>query len=471
MPLKTLAASMEALVQIFSGICGEKFVFTDPEDLLDYERDQTLNFRYPFDFLIKPGSPKEISDILKVCNYYKIPVTPRGGGSGVTGGALPVQGGVVLSLERLNKIISIDKTDLYVIAESGVITAELCKSVNVENLYFPVFPGSGSYSFIGGNVAQNAGAINSCKFGTTSQYVLNLEVVLPTGEIIWTGSNVAKSSTGLDLTRLFVGSEGILGVITKIVYRLLPPFLPEVMILTAFDSLKDAHEVILTIRRAGLMPSAAELIGREAIDRTNQFLGISSPPVTDQTQAILLLGIQERYSHDTDRLTNELTSILSAYTDTDIFIAQTELEKEKMCQLRVNIGNAMTSGNCYYRDIDACIPLQALYDYIRKVETICCQHHLPLVYFGHALDGNIHTMILLGNDLHDKQQHQLDMAVFQIFQYVVSVGGSISGEHGIGMLQKNYLELQFSDTERQVMKNIKTLFDPNNIVNPGKIIM
>ncbi len=461
---------LRKIVEIFKEICTDRHVYTKKEDLLMYGRDQTLNFHLPFDILVKPGSPKEISSILKVCNEYNLPITPRGGGSGVTGGALPVHGGVVLSLERLNRIIDINKVDGYVIAESGVITANLCNCVERHDLYFPVFPSSGAYSFIGGNVAENAGSINSCKYGTTSKYVLNLEVVLPSGEIIWTGANVLKNATGLNLTPLFVGSEGILGIITKVVYQLLPKPKPEVTLLAGFKTLKEACDAVINIKKSSIIPSGVELICLNAIKLTAEYLNEELPLVAKNLDAHLLISLQEPSVIEINYTLEIIISILEKYTQEDILVAQTDAEKEKINRLRLNIGNALTNNGRRYRDVDVCVPLSILFDYINKIESICMENDINVVCFGHALDGNLHTNLVFNNNTNFSDDTPIKNVLNELYQYAISKGGVISGEHGIGMLQNDFLALQFSPAHLALMQSIKHLFDPNNIMNPGKIL-
>jgi glycolate oxidase len=452
------------IVERLKNICGDQHVYTDKESLFNYEHDETLDYRFAFDILVKPGTSAEISNILKICNQQKIPVTPRAGGTGVTGGALPVRGGIVLSVERLNRILHIDKQEHYVITEPGVNSAHLFEAVKNEQLYFPLAPGSKMGSMVGGNVAENSGAINSCRYGTIARYVMNLEVVLPTGEIIYTGSNVAKSATGLNLTQLFVGSEGILGIITKVVYRVLPPFLPETIFMVAFNDLADACNTIAQIKDAGILPSAAELIGKKAIEFTSAWLQESLPLVSANVQAILVIGLEER---DTNALQAEIEKLTHVLGDKEILVAQTQLEKDKLLKLRSNIGNAMTAGNRRYRDVDVCIPSKHLYSYLRQVDMICNNHHIDVISFGHAMDGNMHTMLLFNGK---ENSMQVENAAGEIYRYAVSMGGVISGEHGIGFLQKQYMQLQYSAEQLQLMKSIKALFDPNNIMNPGKVL-
>ncbi|MBN9386357.1 MAG: FAD-binding protein [Chitinophagaceae bacterium] len=462
--------TFQELCELFANICGSRAVYTEKEQLYAYETDHTLRMRCPFEVLVKPSSPDQIAAILSECSRYRIPVTPRGGGSGVTGGALPVGGGVVLSLERLNKIISIDELESYVIAEAGVVTDDLTAAIQQKGLYYPVSPSSSGYSFIGGNVAENAGAVNSCKFGKTSRYVLNLEVALPSGEVIWTGTNVAKSSTGLNLTPLFVGSEGILGVITKVVLRLLPQYSQETLLLAAFNDLKSACETVLEIKRSGLSPSAVELIDSDAIRLTAAFLNRPLPLVTAETGAHLLVGLQER---DADAMRDTLESaalLLAKFTPRDVLVAQTTEEKNKLKELRFSIGNAMTAGGRLYRDIDACVPVARLYDYAMTVKTICKEAGLNTACFGHALDGNLHTMIVMSNDEEGIDVVVPDDVLCRIYEFAVSIGGVISGEHGVGLLQKKYIRIQYTDEQLRIMARLKDLFDPNGILNPGKVL-
>lgn len=252
-------------------ISGAEHVLCDEESVWKYGADMTGTFRFDFDFVVKPADPQQIAAIVNVCNRYGIPITPRGGGSGVTGGALPVRRGIVLSLERLNKVISIKGEDGYAMAESGVLTADLCEQVENAGYYFPVFPSSGGYSMLGGNVAENAGSINSCKYGNTSRYVLNLEVVLSSGAIIWTGSNVRKDATGFNLTQLFVGSEGLLGIITKVVYRIISKPVLQHSMLAGFTTLEGAINAVNAISSSALEPAAVELICENALHITADY--------------------------------------------------------------------------------------------------------------------------------------------------------------------------------------------------------
>jgi glycolate oxidase len=457
------------LVKLFEEISGKKYVVTEKDQIFNYGKDQTLNFHFDFDILVKPATVEEVSAIVKICNKFQIPVTPRGGGSGVTGGALPINRGVVLSTERLNNIWEINTTDCYVVAESGVITDDLRYYVESNDLFLPVFPSSSAYSFTGGNVAENAGSLNSCKYGTTSQYILNLEVVTPTGEIIWTGANVAKNVSGLNLTQLFVGSEGILGIITKIVYRLIAKPNFEVMMLSSFRSLESACEAVIAIKKSKIIPASVEMICSNAIELTKDYLNeeilISAEGITTH----LLIKIEESHEFMLNHHIDQTNRIIGNYTELDILVAESDMQKRKISKLRFNIGNAMTAQGRQYRDIDACVPVSKLYEYIKKVEYISESNKVKIICFGHAMDGNLHTMLIF-DEMQSINELTIRKTVLDIYKYVISVGGVISGEHGIGLLQKDFLKIQHSNAHLRLLRKLKRMIDPNNIMNPGKMI-
>jgi glycolate oxidase len=450
---------------LIAAICGSQHVYTNAEELYPYGMDQTMDLHYPFDILVKPASAEEISGVLRLCNAYGVPLTPRGGGSGVTGGALPVSGGVVLSMERLNKVLSINSLDGFVMAEAGVVTADLCQAVREKGWYLPVEPTSSSISFIGGNIASNAGSINSCKYGKAGEYVLNLEVVLPTGEIIWTGSNLRKNSVGPNLTQLFVGSEGMLGVITKVVCRLLAPPPHETLVLAAFRDIDDSCCAIRDMREAGLLLSAVEYIGEGALRLTRRFLDGILPLADECFAAHLLVGL-ERGPGEENNL-DKVCYILGKYTANDILVGESHAEKEALRRLRLHIGAAMTGDNRKYRDVDVCVPLSFLCRYLTKVAEIAKDSGVTIACFGHALDGNIHTMLVSDRTV-DNDEEKFSRIAHKIYEYASAVGGVISGEHGVGLLQKEYIGLQFSEARLCLLGNLKRLFDPKGILNPGK---
>jgi len=444
----------------FVRICGKQQVLSWCEAISDYGRDSTTGQVLAFEWLVRPGCAEEVSGILKICNEYRIAVTPRGGGSGVSGGALPLTGGVVLSLERLNKIISINEIDGFVIAESGVVVSDLCDAVEARGYYYPAAPSSKGFSFVGGNVATDAGNIHSCLFGKTGDYVLNLEIALPDGELIWTGANVSKSSSGLNLTRLFVGSEGLLGIITKVVCRISARPEQETMILAGFSGLKNAVDALVEMRRSGLPLSMGELFCPNTIKLVSDHLGEPLPLVKEGISHHLLFGCRGTGPVSEAQLVR-MAEIVGRFTDEELLVGQAASEKDRLMKLRHNIGNALVSNGRSYRDIDASVPLSALYGYILTVGAIAAKYEIPFVYFGHALDGNLHVMVQSATDRE---------ALREIYAFVTDCGGVISGEHGIGARQKEFMELQYSPKSMDIMRRIKHLFDPNGILNPQKVL-
>lgn len=453
----------------FVRICGQQHVLFYCEDISDYGRDQTLGLVIPFDLLVRPGSSGEVSNILKVCNEHRIAVTPRGGGSGVSGGTLPLTGGVLLSLERLNNIICINEIDGYVIAESGVVVSDLCDAVEAKGYYYPAAPSSKSFSFIGGNVATNAGSIHSCLYGKTGNYVINLEVVLPDGEIVWTGANVNKSSSGLNLTQLFVGSEGLLGVITKVVYRILPKQEEETMVLAAFQDLNAIIDALLALKRSGISLSVGEFICPKAIAMVSEYL--AEPLALARAGACyhLLVGFRSN-SFVRDLQLGAIANILEAFTDIELLVSQTWSEKDQLMKLRNNIGRALVSNGGAYRDIDASVPVSALYSYLLKIESIADVYHVPFISFGHALDGNLHVMLRKESGKREEMTEKEAKVLSEIYSFVADCGGVISGEHGIGSLQREFLKFQYPPKNIKMMKEIKQLLDPNGILNQGKVL-
>lgn len=459
----------ELFLQQLKEITGDSFVF-DAEDIkAGYARDHSLHQACPFDVLVKPATARQIAAIFCLCNQYKVPVTPRGGGTGVTGGALPVAGGVVLSLERLNRIIEIDVPNRYAILETGVVTQVFCEALEAAGMYFPVAPGSKGSSFIGGNIAENAAGARSCKYGTFKDQVLNLEVVLPTGEIIYTGANVYKNATGFNLTHLFTGSEGMLGIITRAVLKIIPRPSKTSVLLIGFKELEQACQAVLQLAGNTIKPSCIEMITREAIDITLPFLPAGYPMLGKETNALLLLEWEEYAEPVMVQAIDNACAILEGFDVVDIYSADTTPEIAFIWRLREIIGEAMTHNGHVYRDIDACVPPARLYDYLKAVNQAAKKYDRTVISFGHAMDGNLHTMLLLTADQAYDAANTKDFLT-AIFTAAVEMGGVISGEHGIGCLQQDFLPLQMSTKQLSILQQIKNVFDPNGILNPGKLL-
>ena len=455
-------------VEAFKHICGEKFVLVDEETLHNYAHDETEDLHFLPDVVIKPGSAEEISAILKICNQFKIPVTPRGAGTGLSGGALPHLGGVLLSIERLNKIIEIDERNLQVTTEPGVITEVLQNAVKEKGLFYPPDPSSRGSCMIGGNIAENSGGPKAVKYGVVKDYVLNLEVVLPTGEIIWTGANVLKNATGYNLTQLMVGSEGTLGIVTKAVLKLIPLPKLDLLMLVPFRNPVDACSAVSAIFAAGYIPSAMEFMERDAIEWSMRYVDNCIVPMDDETQAHLLIEVD---GNDTDVLMKEMegiSEVVMNFNPGEILFAEDAQQKAELWKLRRRVGEAVKS-HSIYKEEDTVVPRAELPTLLKGVKDIGNKYGFKSVCYGHAGDGNLHVNIIKG-DLSDEQWNgSLKDGIVEIFELVKSLGGTISGEHGIGLVQKEYLSIVFDPVQMRLMRSIKALFDPNNILNAGKI--
>lgn len=452
----------------FKQISGEAFVFIDEEILYHYSHDETEDLHYLPDVVIKPGSAEEISEILKICNQYKIPVTPRGAGTGLSGGALPHLGGVLLSVERLNKIITIDERNLQVITEPGVITEVLQNAVKEKRLFYPPDPSSRGSCMIGGNIAENSGGPKAVKYGVVKDYVLNLEVVLPTGEIIWTGANVLKNATGYNLTQLIVGSEGTLGIVTKAVLKLIPLPKFDLLMLVPFKNPVDACAAVSAIFAAGFVPSAMEFMERDAIEWSMRFVADCIVPMDDATQAHLLIEVD---GNDMDVLMKEMegiSEIVVNFDCGDILFADDAQQKAELWKLRRRVGEAVKS-HSIYKEEDTVVPRAELPVLLQGVKDIGKKYGFQSVCYGHAGDGNLHVNIIKGELTDEQWNGSLKTGITEIFNLVKSLGGTISGEHGIGLVQKEYLHIVFDSVQMRLMKQIKALFDPANILNAGKI--
>lgn len=452
----------------FQKIVGEQYVFIDEEVLHSYAHDETEDLHYLPEVVIKPANTGEISAILKICNQYKINITPRGAGTGLSGGALPHLGGVLLSTERLNKIIEIDQRNLQVITEPGVITEMLQDAVKAKGLFYPPDPSSRGSCFIGGNISENSGGPKAVKYGVVKDYVLNLEVVLATGEIIWTGANVLKNATGYNLTQLIVGSEGTLGIVTKIVLKLIPLPKYDMLMLAPFTKAENACAAVSAIFMAGYTPSALEFMERDAIEWVMRFVDNSIVPLNDDVQAHLLIEVD---GNDMDVLMKEMegiSEIVAQFEAGEILFADDAQQKAELWKLRRRVAEAVKS-HSIYKEEDTVVPRAELPVLLKGVKDIGKRYGFHSVCYGHAGDGNLHVNIIKGELSDEDWNGSLKDGIKEIFVLVKSLGGTLSGEHGVGLVQKEYMSIVFDNVQLRLMKEIKKIFDPNNILNAGKI--
>jgi glycolate oxidase len=468
-----LAVAAKGLVTLdhlekFKNLLGESYVLADEENLQHYGHDETEELLYLPEVVLKPQTPEEISAIFKICSQDLIPVTPRGAGTGLSGGALPHLGGVLISTERMNRILEIDERNLQVTTEPGVITEVLQNAVKEKGLFYPPDPSSRGSCFIGGNIAENSGGPKAVKYGVVKDYVLNLEVVLPSGEIIWTGANVLKNSTGYNLTQLIVGSEGTLGFVTKIVLRLIPFPKYDLLMLVPFASLEKASEAVSAIFRAGFVPSALELVEIDALKIVCKMVESTAVPVNDEIAAHLIIEVD---GNNMDVLMADMEAIAELLTGFDageIFFADDAQQKNELWKLRRRVAEAAKISG-YTIEEDAVVPRAELPALIKGVKALGLKHGFKAVCYGHAGDGNLHIRINHPTIKNSHGNAEMTAALTSLFVLVKQLGGTISGEHGVGLIQKPYLDTVFREANLRLMREIKKAFDPNNILNAGKI--
>jgi len=452
----------------FKVIVGEQFVLTNEELLRQYGHDETEQLLFLPQVVLRPRTAEEISQIMQICNSENIPVTPRGAGTGLSGGALPHLGGVLLSTDRLNTILKIDEDNLQVITEPGVITEVLQDAVKALGLFYPPDPSSKGSCFIGGNIAENSGGPKAVKYGVVRDYVLNLEVVLPTGEIIWTGSNVLKNSTGYNLTQLMVGSEGTLGIVTKIVLKLIPYPKHDLLMLVPFRSLEKASEAVSAIFKAGFTPSALELVEIDALQIVSKYLHSNAVQLTPDTEAHLIIEVDGNHMETLMAEMESIGELLLQFDCGEIYFADDAQQKNALWSMRRKVAEYVKLEG-YTIEEDTVVPRASLPALIRGLKKLGARLDFKVVCYGHAGDGNLHVRINKEGVPNSHGHSEMTAILRELFQLVNQLGGTISGEHGIGLIQKPYLDIVLDETRMRLMREIKKAFDPNNILNAGKI--
>ena len=463
------ASITSEILQALTEICGTENVFTDAEQLHNYSHDETEDLKFLPAVVVKPTTVDQIAKIMRIANAEQIPVTPRGAGTGLSGGALPVHGGILLSMEKFNKILELDERNLQATVEPGVINQVFRDAVEAKGLFYPPDPASRGSCFLGGNLAENAGGPRAVKYGTTKDYILNCEVVLPNGEIIWTGANVLKNSTGYNLTQLMIGSEGTLGVVTKIVFRLIPLPSQNLLMLVPFFSTEKACEAVSAVFRAGFTPSAMEFMERDAIDYVMQFVDVKIP-VKDEHKAHLLIEVDGNDVEVLFKECEQITELMYQFECDEVLFADTTAQKNELWKMRRAAGEAVKS-HSVYKEEDTVVPRAELPKLLAGVKAIGKKYGFRSVCYGHAGDGNLHVNILKDEMSDEAWHNKVPLGIREIFKLCVELKGTISGEHGIGYVQKGYMDIAFNSAQIELQKGIKQLFDPNNILNPGKMFV
>jgi glycolate oxidase len=442
--------------------------FSNQDQLEKYSHDETEDLRFLPHVVIKPQTVEQISQVMKYCNENHIPITPAGARTGLSGGALPVKGGVLLSMEKFNGILHIDEDNLQVTTEPGVITQVLQDAVKEKGLFYPPDPASKGSCFIGGNVSENSGGPKAVKYGVTADYVLNLEVVLPNGEVIWTGANVLKNATGYNLTQLIVGSEGTLGIITKIVLRLIPHPTRDLLMLVPFYDAKEACQAVAAIFKAGITPSGLEFMERDALLWTLEKISDIQLEVKDNHAAHLLIEVDGFHEELLFEECQRITDVLEQFETDEILFADSAAQKDLLWSVRRKVGEAVKA-HSIYKEEDTVVPRYQLPDLLSGVKEIGSRYGFKSVCYGHAGDGNLHVNIIKGELTDEQWNNELPKAITEIFKLTVKLGGTLSGEHGIGLVQRPYMPIAFKPVQLELMRSIKRVFDPNNILNPEKI--
>lgn len=446
---------------------GDENVFIDDESLANYAHDETEDLKFFPEVVVKPKDTAGVSALLKICNQYKVPVTPRGGGTGLSGAALPVFGGVLLSMERFKSIIDIDTENLQATVEPGVITEVFMNAVAEKGLLYPVDPSSKGSCFIGGNVAHGSGGPRVVKYGTIREYILNLEIVLANGDVIWTGANTLKYASGYNLTQLMIGSEGTLAVVTKIVTKLIPAVSQNVLMLASFATNEQACAAVSAIFRAGITPSALEFMERKGVEWVIKFDDIKFD-LKDEVNAFLMIEFD---GDDLDALFKDcekVNMVLEEFGCTEVLFADTAQQKEDIWRMRRTMAESVKS-NSVYKEEDTVVPRAALPKLVNGIKEIGAKYGFESVCYGHAGDGNLHINIIKAGMSDEDWKHKLKDGIVEIFELTAALGGTISGEHGIGLVQKDYMLIKYSEIHLNLMRNIKSVFDPNGILNPGKM--
>ncbi len=440
-------------------------------DCKEYGCDHTEDLYYSPEIVLFPQSTKEVSKILSYCNTNNIPITPSGALTGLSGGAIPVFGGVSLSMKKMNKILFVDEKNFQATVEPGVINEDFQEFIKKKNLFYPPDPASKGTCTLGGNFALNAGGPKAVKYGVTSNYVLNLEIVLPDGTILWTGANTLKNSTGYNLTQLMIGSEGTLAVITKSVIKLLPLPTETLLMLVPFKHNRDACSAVTTIMYNQITPSGLEFMELDAVKFVRDANYSEIPfEIEDDIESYLLIELDGSDKQQLILDAEKVYSLLEKYECGTILFADNIVEQERIWKVRRSIGLAVKA-HSVYKEEDTVVPRAHLNQLLDGVKKIGERYKFKSICYGHAGDGNLHVNILKTGLSDYDWKHVIKFAIREIFELCVNLGGTISGEHGVGLVQKEFLDIPFTKTNLLLQKKIKLLFDPKNILNPGKIFI
>jgi len=463
----------QKVVEKLKEICGDNYVFTDPEKLELYSHDETPieQFSHLPEVVVMPIETKQVSQIMKLPNKNKIPVTPRGAGSGLSGGAIPLYGGIIVSFEKMNKIIEIDTENMMITLEPGVITNEVNARIEELGLFFAGYPMSVETCFIGGNLAENAGGGRAVKYGVTDRYIMGIEVVLPNGETISLGGKRVKDVTGYNLKQLFIGSEGTLGIITKIIIKLLPLPLEKVDLLVLFKDIKQAISIVPKIMSdIRIIPTSIEFMDKLSFQSSCEYLNEHLP--YQCAGAMLLIEVDGNSKKEVETEYEAIGELCLEHKALEVYVADNYTTQERVWAVRRNIAEAFKIISPQQSLEDIVVPISEIADVVEEIQQIAKKYDILIPCYGHAGDGNMHaTLVKNPEHSYNKWLKVENDVLIDLYKLVKAKNGTISGEHGIGLKRKTYLDMVCSQTEINVMKKIKEALDPNYIMNPGKIFI
>ena len=454
-------------VQFFISICGENRVYTGERINVDFSHDELGTVKKMPDVMVEVVSTEEVSKIMKYCNDNLIPVTPRGQGTGLVGGAVPLYGGLLLNMSKMNKILEIDEENLTLTVEPGVLLMEISKYVESFDLFYPPDPGEKSAT-IAGNISTNAGGMRAVKYGVTRDYVRGLEVVLPNGEVIEVGGKIVKNSSGYSLKDLIVGAEGTLGIVTKAILKLIPLPKKAISLLVPFNSLEEAIETVPKIIKSKSSPTAVEYMVRDTILSAEEFLGKPFPDKS--SDAYLLLTFDGNSKEDVEKAYENVAQICLEAGALDVYISETQERQESIWSARGAFLEAIKASTTEMDECDVVVPRNKIAEFVKYSNDLQKEFDIRIKSFGHAGDGNLHIYVLrdeLEQEVWDKKLND----VFDcMYNRARELKGQVSGEHGIGFAKQRFLGESIGDQYLSLMRGIKFTFDPNNILNPGKVV-
>jgi glycolate oxidase len=456
------------VIRRLEDIVGETHVLRDELNLEKYSKDETLGLQSFPDVVVRARSAEEVSKVLLLAGEHSIPVTPRGLGTSLSGGSVPIHGGIVLSLERMDQLLEIDQDNLMAVTEPGIVTGVLHGLVESQGCFYPPDPASKDSCSIGGNVAEGAGGPRAVRYGTTKDYVCGLEAVLPTGEIMHTGAKVVKDVTGYNLGQLIVGSEGTLAVVTRIILRLIPKPKMKIDLLAPFNALGPAAEAVSAIIREKVVPTAIEFMDNPAIKLAERYL--NKKVVFNNAAAHILVQLDGNRKEDFEHSMEVVEGIFEKYGAWDLLVAKEPEAQNRLWEARRCIFEAANRMGVIYETMDVVAPRCCVADLVKSAEDIAEQYRLDPLCVGHAGDGNVHVLYFKKDDMEKEEWGRvLPLASRSLYEKTLAAGGKITAEHGIGLTRKKYLSMDYTERQIDLLRGIKKTFDPKGILNPGKI--